>query len=38
MVLGASGYVGGNLVPYLLQQGWRVRAAARNPELLEARQ
>ncbi len=38
MVLGASGYVGGNLVPYLLQQGWRVRAAARSPELLEARQ
>ena len=38
LVLGASGYVGGNLVPYLVQQGWQVRAAARNPAVLEARE
>ncbi len=37
LVLGASGYVGGNLVPHLLQQGWQVRAAARSPAVLEAR-
>ena len=37
LVLGASGYVGTNLVPRLLEAGARVRAAARNPQVLEAR-
>ncbi len=37
LVFGASGYVGTNLVPYLRQQGHRVRAAARSIEVLEAR-
>ncbi|MDV7399085.1 NAD-dependent epimerase/dehydratase family protein, partial [Arthrospira platensis SPKY1] len=30
LVFGASGYVGRNLVPYLLEQGHAVKAAARN--------
>lgn len=38
VVFGASGYVGGNLVPHLLEKGWRVIAAARNPDVLKARQ
>lgn len=38
LVLGASGYIGGNLVPHLQQQGWQVRAAARVPAVLEARE
>jgi len=37
LVFGASGYIGTNLVPRLLAAGHRVRAAARNPEVLEAR-
>ncbi len=36
-VIGASGYIGTNLVPRLVQQGWAVRAIARNREVLEAR-
>lgn len=34
LVTGASGYVGGRLVPLLLTSGYRVRAAARNPDRL----
>jgi len=37
LVFGASGYIGGNLVPELLREGRRVRATARNPEVLEGR-
>ena len=37
LVFGASGYIGTNLVPRLLESGKRVRASARNPEILEAR-
>lgn len=37
MVLGASGYVGGRLVPRLLKAGVRVRAVARNPSKLLCR-
>lgn len=37
LVFGASGYIGTNLVPRLLAAGQRVRAAARTPEVLEAR-
>ncbi len=37
LVFGASGYVGSNLVPYLLRHGRRVRATSRNPAVLEAR-
>jgi uncharacterized protein YbjT (DUF2867 family) len=34
LVLGASGYVGGRLVPRLLDSGYRVRCVARSPEKL----
>ena len=37
LVLGASGYVGGRLVPLLLDKGYRVRAGARNPDKLSCR-
>ena len=37
LVFGASGYIGGNLVPMLAQRGVRVRAAARNRQVMEAR-
>jgi uncharacterized protein YbjT (DUF2867 family) len=37
LVFGASGYIGTNLVPRLLATGKRVRASARNREVIEAR-
>ena len=37
LVTGATGYVGGRLVPLLLAKGYRVRACARNPRRLENR-
>jgi uncharacterized protein YbjT (DUF2867 family) len=37
LVFGASGYIGTNLVAFLLRQGRRVRAAARNATVLEGR-
>ncbi len=37
VVFGASGYIGSNLVPELLRSGRRVRATARNVEVLEGR-
>ena len=36
-VVGASGYIGTNLVPRLVERGMRVRAVARSPEVLAAR-
>jgi uncharacterized protein YbjT (DUF2867 family)/uncharacterized protein YndB with AHSA1/START domain len=36
-VIGASGYIGTNLIPRLVDKGFRVRAVARNPEVLAAR-
>ncbi len=38
LVFGASGYVGSNLVPFLQKEGVRVRAAARNIDILRARE
>lgn len=37
LVFGASGYIGSNLVPALTARGQRVRAAARNRSVLEAK-
>lgn len=37
LVFGASGYIGSNLVPYLLDRGVRVRAVARDCAVLDAR-
>ena len=37
-VFGASGYVGSNLVPELLDAGHSVRAVARSREILNARE
>jgi uncharacterized protein YbjT (DUF2867 family)/uncharacterized protein YndB with AHSA1/START domain len=36
-VLGATGYIGGRLVPILLERGWKVRAVGRNPDKLRCR-
>ncbi len=37
LVVGASGYIGSNLVPRLLDRGYRIRAVSRNSAVLEAR-
>lgn len=37
LVTGATGYVGGRLVPILLQKGYKVRCLVRDPERLEGR-
>ncbi len=37
LVTGATGYIGGRLVPRLLQAGWRVRCLVRDPARLEGR-
>ncbi len=37
LVFGASGYVGRHLVPFLVERGYPVLAAARRPEFIEAR-
>ena len=37
LVFGASGYIGTNLTPRLMEEGWQVRAAARHMAVLEAR-
>jgi uncharacterized protein YbjT (DUF2867 family) len=37
VVTGATGYIGGRLVPRLLEQGLRVRCLVRDPRKLEAR-
>ncbi len=38
LVFGASGYIGGHLVPFLRGEGRRVRATARNIEVIESRE
>jgi len=38
LVTGASGYIGGRLVPQLLAKGYRVRCMARDPERLRGRE
>ena len=37
LVTGASGYIASRLIPRLLEQGYRVRAMARQPEQIAAR-
>lgn len=37
LVTGATGYIGGRLVPQLLHAGYRVRVLARDPERLQGR-
>lgn len=37
LVTGATGYIGGRLVPRLLEQGYRVRCFVRSPRKLESR-
>lgn len=37
LVTGATGYVGGRLIPQLLEEGYRVRAMVRNPSRLQGR-
>src|SRR5512144_3143363 len=37
LLTGATGYVGGRLLPMLVEAGWRVRCLARQPERLSSR-
>lgn len=37
LVLGASGYIGQNLIPHLIEQGHQITAAARRIEWLQER-
>jgi len=37
LVLGATGYVGGRIVPTLLEQGWKVRAVGRSEQKIQGR-
>jgi uncharacterized protein YbjT (DUF2867 family) len=37
LVTGATGYIGGRLVPRLLEAGFRVRCLARDPARLQGR-